>query len=66
MQIQEKILWEATLGGPIQNSTITYRVNRKQYVAVVTGLGQITANLFTQAGITPQRNNAIHAFALPN
>ena len=61
-----KILWEATLGGPIQNSTITYRVNRKQYVAVVTGLGQITANLFTQVGISPQRNNAIHAFALPN
>ena len=61
-----KILWETTLGGPIQNSTITYRVNGKQYVAVVTGLGAITANLFPQAGINPQRNNAIHVFALPN
>jgi len=61
-----KILWETTLGGPIQNSTITYRVNGRQYVAVVTGLGAITANLFPQAGINPQRNNAIHAFALPN
>ena len=61
-----KILWETTLGGPIQNSTITYRVNGRQYVAVVTGLGAITANLFSQAGIKPQRNNAIHAFALGN
>ena len=61
-----KILWETTLGGPIQNSTITYRVNGRQYVVVVTGLGAITANLFSQAGIKPQRNNAIHAFALGN
>jgi len=61
-----KILWETILGGPIQNSTITYRVNGKQYVAVLTGLGAITANLFQQAGINPQRNNAIHVFALPN
>jgi len=61
-----KILWETTLGGPIQNSTITYRVNGRQYIAVVTGLGSITANLFPQAGINPQRNNAIHVFALPN
>jgi len=61
-----KILWETTLGGPIQNSTITYRVNGKQYVAVLTGLGAITANLFPEAGINPQRNNAIHVFALPN
>jgi alcohol dehydrogenase (cytochrome c) len=61
-----KILWETTLGGPIQNSTITYRVNGRQYVAVLTGLGAITANLFPQAGINPKRNNAIHVFALPN
>src|SRR5947209_2208707 len=43
------------------NSTVALNMD-----AVVTGLGQITANLFTQAGITPQRNNAIYAFALPN
>jgi alcohol dehydrogenase (cytochrome c) len=30
-------LWESKLGGPIQNSTITYAVNGKQYVAVMTG-----------------------------
>jgi outer membrane protein assembly factor BamB len=64
-----KILWETTLGGPIQTSTITYRVNGKQYVAVVTGLGAVTASIFPRAGVTginPQRNNAIHVFALPN
>lgn len=63
-----KILWQATLGGPIQNSTITYRVNGKQYVAVLTGLGAMTQSLFARAGangINPQRNNAVHVFALP-
>jgi outer membrane protein assembly factor BamB len=63
-----KILWETTLGGPIQNSTITYRVNGKQYVAVLTGLGAVTQSLFGRSGVTginPQRNNAIHVFALP-
>jgi alcohol dehydrogenase (cytochrome c) len=61
-----KILWETTLGGPIQNSTITYRANGRQFVAVLTGLGALTANLFERAGIQPQRNNAIHVFALPD
>src|SRR6185295_5399220 len=64
-----KILWETTLGGPIQTSTITYRVNGKQYVAVVTALGAVTSSLFPRSGVTginPQRNNAIHVFALPN
>ena len=64
-----KILWETTLGGPIQTSTITYRVSGKQYVAVITGLGAVTSSLFPRSGVTginPQRNNAIHVFALPN
>jgi len=61
-----KILWETTLGGPIQTSTITYAVNGKQYVAVLTGLGAVTQSLFGRAGINPQRNNAIHVFALPD
>jgi alcohol dehydrogenase (cytochrome c) len=64
-----KVLWETTLGGPIQTSTITYAVNGKQYVAVITGLGAVTASIFPRAGVTginPERNNAIHVFALPN
>lgn len=64
-----KILWETTLDGPIQTSTITYRVNGKQYIAVVTGLGGVTASIFPRAGVTginPQRKNTINVFALPN
>jgi alcohol dehydrogenase (cytochrome c) len=61
-----KILWETALGGPIQNSTITYAVNGKQYVAVFTGIGRITGGLIDQAGIKPNRGyNALYVFALP-
>ena len=61
-----KILWEQTLGGPIQNSTITYAVNGKQYVAVFTGSGLITGGVIDQAGIKPNRGyNALYVFALP-
>ena len=50
-----KILWETTLGGTIQNSTITYAVNGKQYVAVLTGEGLTTGSPIGQAKITPGR-----------
>lgn len=61
-----KILWEQTLGGMVQNSTITYAVNGKQYVAVLTGSGLITGGLLDQAGIKPNRNyNALYVYALP-
>jgi alcohol dehydrogenase (cytochrome c) len=61
-----KILWETTLGGPIQNSTITYRINGKQYVAVLTGIGLLTPNLLARTAINPPRHNGIYVFALPN
>src|SRR6185369_17230633 len=32
-----KILWEQIVGGVVTTSTITYAVNGKQYVAVLTG-----------------------------
>lgn len=61
-----KVLWEQTLGGPIQNSTITYAVNGKQYVAVFTGSGALTGALMDQAGIKPNRGyNALYVYALP-
>ena len=61
-----KILWETTLGGTIQNSTITYAVNGKQYVAVFTGIGRITGGLIDQADIKPNRQySALYVFALP-
>ena len=60
------MLWEKTLGGPIQNSTITYAVNGKQYIAVLTGEGVLTGGLIAQAKIKPTRRyNALYVFALP-
>ena len=50
----------------IQNSTITYAVNGKQYVAVLTGEGLITNGLLQQAGLKPNRGyNSLYVFALP-
>jgi PQQ-dependent dehydrogenase (methanol/ethanol family) len=61
-----KVLWEHTLKGPVQNSTITYAVNGKQYVAVLTGVGLNTAGIIDQAGIKPNRGyNSLSVFALP-
>lgn len=61
-----KILWEQTLEGPIQNSTITYAVDGRQYVAVLTGEGLITGGLINLAGIKPNRGyNSLSVFALP-
>jgi alcohol dehydrogenase (cytochrome c) len=61
-----KILWQTALGGTIQNSTITYAVNGKQYLAVLTGEGLMTDGLIAQAGLQPTRRyNALYVFALP-
>ena len=62
-----KIVWETILGGIIQMSTITYAVNGKQYVAVMTGDGNsATRNPVDLAGITsPEGHNAVYVFALP-
>jgi alcohol dehydrogenase (cytochrome c) len=62
-----KIVWETILGGIVQMSTISYAVNGKQYVAVMTGDGNsATRNPVDLAGITsPQGHNAVYVFALP-
>ena len=62
-----KRLWESILGGSISVSTITYAVNGKQYVAVMTGNGLLDGVLL---GETPELHpprgvNGIYAFALP-
>ena len=61
-----KILWETPMDGPVINSTITYAVNGKQYVAVLVGNGGLMAGLLREAGVqsTPFRNG-IYVFALP-
>jgi len=60
------VLWEAILGGVIQMSTITYAVNGKQYIAVMTGDGGSgTRNPIRLSGITPPAgHNEIYVFAL--
>ena len=52
--------------GPVINSTITYAVNGKQYVAVLVGNGGLMAGLLREAGVqsTPFRNG-IYVFTLP-
>jgi alcohol dehydrogenase (cytochrome c) len=62
-----KVLWETPLPGSIQNSTITYAVNGRQYVAVMTGRGAVTSGLINQANIQPppQTTTGLYVFALP-
>jgi alcohol dehydrogenase (cytochrome c) len=67
-----RILWESVLGGPISSSTISYGVNGKQYIAVITGDNLATPGLIAgtmgpiPVAITPPRGaNQIYVFALP-
>ena len=61
-----KKLWESILGGPISISTITYAVNGKQYVSVITG-DNLAEPVLSRQSDTPllQGHNAIYTFALP-
>ena len=63
-----EVLWETILGDAIQNSTITYAVNGRQYVAVLTGWGVLTGKYlsYTPEVSVPGKHNAIYVFALPN
>lgn len=63
-----KVLWETIVGGIVSVSTITYAVNGKQYVAVITGDGQsgTVGPLRLATELKPPRgHNAIYVFALP-
>jgi alcohol dehydrogenase (cytochrome c) len=63
-----KIMWESILGGMVSTSTITYAVNGRQYVAVMTGDAQSgTAGLLgVVKNFEPVRgHNALYVFALP-
>ncbi len=62
-----KVLWDQTLPGPIANSTITYAVNGRQYLAVFTGDGLLTAGVagYNKALTSTRRVNTIQVFALP-
>ena len=62
-----KKLWEAILGGNISVSTITYAVNGKQYVCVMTGFNLKVPELSAEVPEmhTPTGHNAIYVFTLP-
>ena len=62
-----KTLWQTVLGGSISVSTISYGVNGKQYIAVMTGDGLLTGSL---TNLTPDLKpakgmNSVYVFALP-
>jgi len=62
-----KKLWESILGGNISVSTITYAVNGKQYICVMTGDNLKVPELAAEVPEikTPRGHNAIYVFALP-
>ncbi|HEX5418586.1 MAG TPA: PQQ-binding-like beta-propeller repeat protein, partial [Gammaproteobacteria bacterium] len=64
-----KILWQsAPLGATVQNSTITYSVDGKQYVAVLNGEALTGARYLAVGGdikLPPHKGNSINVFALP-
>jgi alcohol dehydrogenase (cytochrome c) len=62
-----KMLWQTILGGNISVSTITYAVNAKQYVCVMTGDNLKVPELSAEVPElkTPRGHNAIYVFALP-
>ena len=62
-----KVLWDEMLPGPIANSTITYAVNGRQYLAVYTGDGLLTAGVaaYNKAIQSTRKVNTIQVFALP-
>jgi alcohol dehydrogenase (cytochrome c) len=62
-----KVLWDQMLPGPIANSTITYAVNGRQYLAVFTGDGLLTSGVagYNKSITSTRRVNTIQVFALP-
>jgi alcohol dehydrogenase (cytochrome c) len=60
-------LWQTVLGGPANVSTITYAVNGKQYVSVMTGDTPLAGGLYALAPELRrvQGHTAIYTFALP-
>ncbi len=62
-----KMLWEAVLGGNISVSTISYAVNGKQYVCVMTGDNLKVPELEAEVPElkTPRGHNSIYVFSLP-
>jgi alcohol dehydrogenase (cytochrome c) len=66
--VNGEVLWEGIVGGIVQNSTITYAADGRQYIAVITGEG--TAHTSGKIALVPglhvaRGDNTIYVFALP-
>ena len=63
-----KQLWEGIVGGHVSVSTISYAVNGKQYIAIMTGDGMLDGSLLAETPELkpPKGSNAIFVFALPD
>jgi len=69
-QADGKVLWQTGVAGVPNGSPITYSVDGKQYVAIVTGAGnplsfgmpQVTPEL----ALPPVNSSAVYVFALPD
>lgn len=64
-----KMLWETRLGTSVQGFPVTYSIDGKQYIAVMTGLGggsprNVPAAIAPDIKI-PQSGQALYIFALP-
>jgi alcohol dehydrogenase (cytochrome c) len=63
-----EILWDASVKGIIQTSTITYAVDGRQYVAILTGDGLSGTSgplAIVNEVETDRGHNAVYVFALP-
>jgi PQQ-dependent dehydrogenase (methanol/ethanol family) len=65
-----QVLWETRLGTSVQGYPITYAVDGKQYIAVMTGLGggsprNVPAAILPDIRI-PQSGQALYVFGLPD
>ncbi|HWF11044.1 MAG TPA: PQQ-binding-like beta-propeller repeat protein [Bryobacteraceae bacterium] len=63
-----KQLWEAIVGGHVSVSTMSYAVNGKQYIAIMTGDGLLDGTLLAEAPDLkpPKGSNSIVVFSLPD
>jgi len=62
-----KMLWESILGEIVSVSTISYAVNGKQYICVMTGDNPKVPEMSIEFPEikTPRGHNAIYVFTLP-
>jgi alcohol dehydrogenase (cytochrome c) len=63
-----KQLWESIVGGHVSVSTMSYAVNGRQYIAIMTGDGLLDNTLLAEAPDLkpPKGSNSIVVFSLPD